>query len=467
MADLSNLAGVQVFIQDGGLRISDPVRGPKVTLLGATTGNSLDVGDPYITPTVESGYVLTLEDDGTPSELTRAFEEAYAGGARLVEFVRIADASGDSLSLDGRYAALQTAYDELLNHDVNIVVPVNAYIDKPAASGDFGYQLADFCYQSTLVNKGTIGVIGHRNALQLAEEEYSETFTDLSGNPISSAQATPSLTQVERWVRDTAGTSTYRGFTFASGYDGVTDDNGDGLPEYYRYWAASGGAASNPNGVTAGVAEKDARNNPIDIGAYISVVSSNTRIFTQSAQALYPEYGYYNVNPVSHYAGMISSLIPHSATTNKLARELALQRNPSFNQTDRLIRGRFITHIQKPKGVVVARGVTGGHWVSSYYKTDYLNLTTVRIAHEVINVIRAVADPYIGEPNNAVKLASLEQAVDSALGTMQEGGALNGYRFQIHATPSERVLGTLNIDVTLIPAFEVVRINLSISLAAQ
>ena len=447
---LDNIPRVDVTINDGGLRLSPPVAGPKVTLLGVTTGTNLTIGEPFLVPDAETGFLYTAEASGRPSELSKAVEEAFSGGARSVEVVKIANTSNEACTLDQRFAALETAYDILANTEIDVVVPVGCYIDKPAPSGDFAYQLAMFCYTSTTINRAAIGVIDHRNALQIAEEEDLQV--------VDVEQGTPTLTQVERW------TQALETFEFCPDFDGVTDGDSDNKPENYKYWATTDGIPAVWN---AGTVIKDARGNPVDAGAYLSVTAQNVRHFNSSGQLLFPATSYYNGAGAPFYAGLIVSLVPHSAPTNKAVPNLVQQRTLSLSQADRITGARFVTTALKPKGVVIVRGITGAYKISDYARSDFVNLTTVRITHEAIRVLRQVADPFLGEPNTATKRAALDQAIDAALGKMQENGALRRYQYSITSTPSQQILGESNVKLTLVPAFELIRINTVVSLAPQ
>ena len=120
----------------------------------------------------------------------------------------------------------------------------------------------------------------------------------------------------------------------------------------------------------------------------------------------------------------------------------------------------------RSKGYVVSKDVTGAHNVNPYLRSDYVLLTTVRIVQTAVDLIRSVAEDYIGEPNNAPQMNALNNEVDQVLLSMK-GSALNAYDFVIRSTPAQRVLGELDIDLTLVPAFEITTINLTVSLASS
>ncbi|NDA78709.1 MAG: hypothetical protein EBY07_13165, partial [Actinobacteria bacterium] len=100
-------------------------------------------------------------------------------------------------------------------------------------------------------------------------------------------------------------------------------------------------------------------------------------------------------------------------------------------------------------------------------RSDYVRLSTVRIVQAAVDLIRSVANKYIGEPNNAPQMNALDSEIDQLLLSMKGSGALNSYSFSISSTPDQRVLGQLDINLTLVPAFEIQEINLVVSLSKE
>jgi hypothetical protein len=121
----------------------------------------------------------------------------------------------------------------------------------------------------------------------------------------------------------------------------------------------------------------------------------------------------------------------------------------------------------RTKGLTVASGVTGAFNVTKYVRSDYVRLTTMRIVAAAADLIRAIGDKYIGEPNNAPQMNALDAEIDQVLLSMKGQGALNSYDFSISSTPDQRVLGQLDINLTLVPAFEIQEINLVVSLSKE
>ena len=153
MPELTNIPKVKAVISDGNLRIQRRGATPKITILGVTdsTNSNITLMNPI---QVEDDADVNMFDlaSGKPSEITKAVTEVMAAGGDNVEVVVLAANSGTSYPNLTRYTDLDSAYTALLNHDVQIILPVEAHIDSPnlfAATRNFGYQLANFCRQAT------------------------------------------------------------------------------------------------------------------------------------------------------------------------------------------------------------------------------------------------------------------------------------------------------------------------------
>ena len=448
MPTFANLPGATVEITDLGLRISRPPAGPKVMLLGITTSTDISA-TPYVPYTVSDGsltaaYVKFKNSDGTISELDKALMETSVGGGRDIELMNILPtASGVLTGDDDRYGYLDEAYAHLLNYDVDIVVPVGAHLDSQTLSNptqrNFGYQLANFCYQATSNNDTCLGVIGVDGAT-------------------ASPSGTPTLDELESWKTALAA------YTNCACYDGTTDSTGDGVPENYCFVATTEGTMP---ASFAGGSVTDEKGNKVDIGAYISVVAAAVRAINEASTDLYPTLGYYNADGAATYAGLISSLPAMSAPTNKIMSGISMQQYVSLTQANSLAGSRFVPVINKPKGNVAATAMTGAYNISQYYRSDFVRLTTVRIVHDAINFVRDVADQFIGEPNSAPQRNAMSTAIENALKAMQSQGALRRYDFNIFATATDQVLGRATVELELVPAFELTQITVIVSLAAE
>jgi len=496
-----NLPGVTVTLNDLGLQISPPPAGPKVTLLGITSNTGVPINEPLtITNLGQATAALWFSGTGSttfPGELAVAAEEAAAAGAGAIEIMVIDNSvTGQALYehifptgtyLTGRYEKLSGAYDILKDRQLDIVVPVNAWIDN-TGNVAFGTQLANFCYQTTTeVDSATIGVIPMMPVLHWANA-YATGLSPvgLSGEAVAITPSrgdfffgTPSTALVSEWAKYASqvnATITNLPTEWSSFLDGSEDTNGVYYPtndenaatavntSYWTYWQARD---SDDNLVT------DALGNKADAGSRISVIGAPLLTTTTQTRALAVSYGA-GVNKTFHitdgaagYAGFIARLRPHSAPTNKQIASLSPQRPLSSKQANEIVGRRIVTFHTRSTGFVVSSAVTGAHNVSKYVRSDYVRLTTVRIVDAAIDIVRSVGDRFIGEPNTAAHRNAMSAEIDKYLAKMRTAGALNDYQFFISATPDQQVLGEALIELALVPAFELIKITVNVSLKKE
>lgn len=160
------------------------------------------------------------------------------------------------------------------------------------------------------------------------------------------------------------------------------------------------------------------------------------------------------------YAGMISVLPSYSSPTNK---QIPGALFPAFNlsptQVTNLINKHIVVHRSRNGKVVVADAIT-----TAADDSDFVRLTTVRIVNDAVQLIREIAEPYIGEPNTLARRNSLETAIRTALNGMIRRGALNDFRFTIKASIADQIDGNMRIVLDLVPAFETRRIFVTVAL---
>jgi len=396
---------------------------------------------------------------------------------------------------------------------------------------NFGKQLADFCFQATTQENACVGVIGTRPIMSWAMRHaptpgtgtpyvYYDGYTGnglrsdatinteltalfpavfLTGGTSSPnaairsgmaavEYATPSARLLKEWhayhaySNDTAAfvsdvdRAPFYNNIYLNWLSGAADQNGNTLSDinedtatavaasYFANWQAKDSDGTNA---------VDSRNGKVDAGSYISVFSTPLRASgTQiSDRALTLGAGVSNTtrntDGAAAYGGLITSLAPQSSTTNKRIDGVVQLRPLSAPQANDLVGMRHVTMYTRPTGLTVASGVTGAHNVSKYIRSDYVRLSTVRIVHSVVDLIRGAASKYIGEPNNAPQMNALDAEIDQLLLSVKTSGGLNAYAFSISSTPDQRVLGELDINLTLVPAFEITTINLVVSLAKE
>lgn len=521
-----NLPSVQVVLNDLGLQVSAPPAGPKVTIFGACGNATVPLREPLavnsLTKATAAFYVYNSDPTPRklPSELALACDEAARGGAGNIEVVCIKnDLSGDSaihayLTGDARYADLTAAYSAVEDRQFDVVVPVNAHLDSVATTGGYGPQLANFCFQvTTEVDSSAVGITALMPIIQWAhtyEGDSSGTgdvqglvaaSTTLSGevvaisdtNPLAPYYFTvPSTELVGEWAKY-AGQhenphinsgytgSTGQARTFPAGFTnylhGSADEDGTYYPTndtngatdvysaYWTNWQAKD---------LAGNFVVDANGQKADAGSRISVVAAPLRtssnLTTQLAMGLTGASmasTHHNTDGAAAYAGFVSQLAPHAAPTNKQIPALIPLRILSAKQSNFIAGRRLVPFHRRATGFVVSSAVTGAHNVSRYVRSDYVRLTTVRIVDAAVEVIRGIGDRYIGEPNNAAMRNAMSAEIDKVFAQMKVSGALNDYQFFISSTPDQQVLGEADVDLTLVPAFELTKISVNVSLAKE
>jgi hypothetical protein len=205
----------------------------------------------------------------------------------------------------------------------------------------------------------------------------------------------------------------------------------------------------------------DRKGNRVDIGKYVSILADEPT-FANEAFGLEDIHSYNGLG-ASVYAGLVSTLVPHSAPTNKpLAGISGLRYQKSIHQLDQLTGARYVTFRTTNRGTLVTDAPTAARSTS-----DYNRLQTMRIVNAVMKMVRLIADPYIGEPNSAASENALNSAVDKQLKKFVQQGALRQYDFKIITSDTDRVLGNMNINLTLVPEFEIRKINVVVVLKAN
>jgi len=513
LSNTDNLPNVNVTINDFGLRIAPAAPGPKLTIIGGFkhTGGLIPLNEPLLIDNIGVAMRNLRNSDGSPSDLTLAIEEAVAAGAVNVEVV-VTDTSvftpysGELVNrASSIYAKLGATYSKLQHHDVDVVHVAGVYADGLATgsytgkvgdttSGDanFTKQLADFCYQQTKESNSAFGVIGTTPiglvAKQLDWQEDAATKVSSFSGATGAWFMTPSLTIVDEYVKyltEEAGDSTvFSGVSESDGYSGSYPQVKAFLyPDWDTYLFGSvvnttdvsaphstyigEFQAKESDGTTSAV---DGDGNSVDAGAYVSVVGGVSRAFGSEANKFATAKGatsltYVNSNGSAAYAGLLSVTAPHLGVTNKNVPPVSQARVISAAQAKSLIRHRIVALIQKPSGYVVTSGITGAFNAGVNSRSDYVRVTTIRTTQAMAEIVREAGEAFIGKPISGPFLAALESSIDTNLQRALRRGAIRSYDFAIASTPDQQVLGEVTIDLSMVPAFELITINTTVSLA--
>jgi hypothetical protein len=329
----------------------------------------------------------------------------------------------------GIYSALENyAVDQIALCDIY----ANTLIDEDNTKKTFARQLAQHCATATAKTWETIG------------------FIAMSPVPVND------LLSVQEYVRVATNTLEV----------GLPSDSGDNLFKKYRNYGINA-AYENKHTLfdITTEAEEEVLNeegNTVDIGGYISVV------FGPELGFLSPQIGSYVAPGISTYAAMISALSPEISSTNKTVSTAAgIRYNLSESQQNLLVGARYVTFQQKTNSNLSSRIFVKDGVTASLPLSDYSRLSTIRIIHSVVQIIRQKADPFIGLPNGLAQRNALSTEIQSALDVLKQQGVIQKFKFTIYNSMQDRVLGNAFITLEVVPQFEARKFNASVVLRAN
>jgi hypothetical protein len=224
------------------------------------------------------------------------------------------------------------------------------------------------------------------------------------------------------------------------------------------FYATSSGNLAGAGASASGEVIKDRGQTPIDIGRFLSVYTYPQTFFNPADET---GFGYI-ANGSAYYAGLVSSLIPQSAPTNKVASGAgSLVKLPKI-KLDSLSKYHYVGLRQKNRVFRISDAPTAAQAGS-----DFVRLSTVRVVDRVIDIIREVAEPYIGEPNNAQARLSLETNLRQRLLQEQKNNLVSRFEISVTATAKQRIEGDADVELVIVPPFEMKKIRVYTSLARE
>lgn len=199
-----------------------------------------------------------------------------------------------------------------------------------------------------------------------------------------------------------------------------------------------------------------------EISPFLQVVGSEVGVNLPNTNALH------YVNGATHYAATIASLRKEGAPTNKQVLGVkAIRFDYSLRQLSRLTSKKIVTfRLKDATQLVVTDGITTAPSIMVGGKlrdSDYTRLSTLRITQLAIEVVREAVEPFVGSSNEMPQYNALNTAIKSALEKIREVGAIQGYNFRIVNAAGRLDEATILLEV--VPAFELRRINIQVSLA--
>lgn len=203
---------------------------------------------------------------------------------------------------------------------------------------------------------------------------------------------------------------------------------------------------------------KDRNGHMIDIGKYLSTVAMYLTFFNPVDAT---GFGYHSIM-AGYYAGFYSALPSNSSPTNKELKGVRTPFRISKTKLNSLAKLKYVAVKQKEAAIKISDAPT-----SARNDSDFTRLTTVRIIKDVIDAVRKVAEPYIGEPNTAVARVALETGIVRELALLQSTGFIQRFAAKVSATTTQQIQGDATVELTIVPAFELRKITVITSLAKQ
>lgn len=208
----------------------------------------------------------------------------------------------------------------------------------------------------------------------------------------------------------------------------------------------------------------DKEGNKMDIGWYTSLVVGPEPVMISD------KMGTYFGSPAIAYAALCASLKPQSAPTNKaLPGVRGMKYKFSNKQMNDLVGNRMVCFKLKNEGATatasstpyVVDGMTAGA-----PDCDYARISTVKVVTDVVDQIREVSDPFLGEPNTIEQRNALSALIGKRLGALIETGEILFYEFEVNATIQQVLLGECTIALTLVCPMELRKITTVVALRA-
>ena len=309
-------------------------------------------------------------------------------------------------NVDG-YLIEQGAYQILENYNVDYIYPAGVYANSKQTvnpNSSFHHELALLCAVLTYRTKMTHG------------------FIDVKPN------ANTTLVGIQKYVDEL---KAYNNTHY------MKDENGDDIV--------------------------DSEGNKMDIGWYTSVVVGPEPVMVSDTLGTY--YG----SPAIAYAALNASIKPQSAPTNKaLPGVKGMKFKFSNKQMNELVGNRMVVFKLKNEGTATASSIpyVVDGCTAGAASSDYARLSTVKIVTDVVDQIREVSDPFIGEPNTIEQRNALSALISKRLSYLMEQGEIQYYEFEINATIQQVVLGECSIALTLVCPMELRKITTVVALRA-
>lgn len=290
--------------------------------------------------------------------------------------------------------------------------------------------------------------------------EYSTDIVDASGVIGVLPPASNSLRDKSRWL----GKEPTWTLDSATGLYSIASalDNGSGLvgnkfqvgSYEHRNGVYGGGFILTDTEFMDGTEQVDKNEIPVDLGKYISIV-----VDTPILRNNWYTNGY-RASFASSYAGFYVNMNPSSAPTNKkVSNSISLIYKFRLGDLDKLSGAGYVMMRLKPQGLVVADAPT-----ATMPSSDWKRLSTGRIVKAVVDGVRLAIDKYLGEGMSPASRAAMQNDIEQVQLSAKKEGLLQDYKeFEVIQTASMNAAGVAQINLKLIPAYELRVVEVSVS----
>lgn len=155
-------------------------------------------------------------------------------------------------------------------------------------------------------------------------------------------------------------------------------------------------------------------------------------------------------------AGKIATLAPHISLTNKTLPIDGLVGPYNTTNYKKLLQARVLLVRQK-FGFQVVKGITTEN-------AAFTQISVRRIVDYAKAGVRLGSDPYIGRLNNARIRAALKATLDGFLSQMVVDEMLVSYELEVTATRAQEIRGICAVTMTLMPTFSIDYIRVTMNL---
>ena len=208
---------------------------------------------------------------------------------------------------------------------------------------------------------------------------------------------------------------------------------------------------------------KDSDGNKMDIGWYTSLVVGPEPIYISD------NLGRYAGSPAIGYAALNSTIAAESAPTHKaIPNAVGMKYAFSNKQMNELVGNRMVCFMALDSNSAARNSVpyVCDGCTSGAPNSDYGRMSTVKVVTDVVDQVREVCAPFLGEPNTREQRNAMSSLIAKRLSYLLEQGEILHYEFRVDATQQEVMLGECSITLELVCPQELRKIKTTVALRA-